>query len=241
MGKSVLAANALENIWYTRSVDDHHGVVFMYYDYNRAEEQDFTHVIRVLLKQLCRDHAIPPEQLHRLKQESRHVGNHSDFIAVVKDYEELYIVVDGFDECPATHRSEVVELFKASMSLSPRVKILLTSRHETGISRGLNGNGMQRLALDPSLSKPDIDAFILLEVDALRGSRKVDRLDIESDDLVQEVIEHLRSNAQGSYVLTSFDQILRWLTMRAGFSGSSCSSRLLPTLAYLEMTQFGRH
>jgi len=202
MGKSVLAANALEHILSTRPVDEKHGIVFMYYDYKKSEEQDLAHVIRALLKQLCRDRAKPPEHLHRLKKESRHVGNQDDILVVVKEYAELYIVVDAFDECRKIHRSKMIGMFKAVMDLSTNVKILLTSRHETDISDGINGKGMQRLALESSSNKSDIDAFITREIETLRAGGNMTRLRIDSDDLVEELIKHLREKSNGLYVPT---------------------------------------
>ena len=202
MGKSVLAANALEHILSTRPVDEKHGIVFMYYDYKKSEEQDLAHVIRALLKQLCRDRAKPPEHLHRLKKESRHVGNQDDILVVVKEYAELYIVVDAFDECRKIHHSTMIGMFQAVMDLSTNVKILLTSRHETDISDGINGKGMQRLALESSSNKSDIDAFITREIETLRAGGNMTRLRIDSDDLVEELIKHLREKSNGLYVPT---------------------------------------
>jgi hypothetical protein len=202
MDKSVLAANTLEHILATRPVDEQHGIVFMYYDYRRSEEQDSTHVIRVLLKQLCRGRAKPPDYLQQLKKESRRIGSQDDFLAVLKDYEQLHLVVDGLDECPKTYRAQMVGTFKAAMSSSSKVKILLTRRYETDLSDGLDSNNVQSLALGPFANKFDINTFIPREVEALRTGGNSHRLRIGSDDLVEEVIRHLRQGANGLYVPT---------------------------------------
>jgi hypothetical protein len=202
MDKSVLAANTLEHILATRPVDEQHGIVFMYYDYRRSEEQDSTHVIRVLLKQLCRGRAKPPDYLQQLKKESRRMGSQDDFLAVLKDYEQLHLVVDGLDECPKTYRAQMVGTFKAAMSSSSKVKILLTRRYETDLSDGLDSNNVQSLALGPFANKFDINTFIPREVEALRTGGNSHRLRIGSDDLVEEVIRHLRQGANGLYVPT---------------------------------------
>lgn len=209
MGKSVLAANAIEHILENRVVDEQHGVGFMYYNYRRSEDQDLTHLIRTLLKQLCRDHAKPPYHLLRQKQESRSVGSQDDFLAVAERYTELYIVVDGLDESLATRRHEVIGFLKAITQLPFTAKILLTSRYEVDISDGLNGNGMRHLALEGSSNASDIHTYIQHRVHAMRSGGDSTRLRIESGHLIEEVIEVLSQKSQGLYVSCSCAYLLR--------------------------------
>lgn len=208
MGKSVLAANTLGHIMARCLVDEKHGVAHMYYDYKRAQEQDLRHVVRAMLKQLCRNHAEAPRHLQQLKEESLLVGNTDDFLAVAEGYDQLFIVVDGLDICLQPQRREVIGFLKIIVSLVHHANILITSRHETDINDGLGDIHVSRLPMDSSSSKSDIDSFVECEVAALRVGKNGTRLKLGSENLVKQVVKELSEKAQGLYVFASRSAVL---------------------------------
>jgi hypothetical protein len=66
-GKSFLAANVLEHVTSKKALDEDIGIAFVYYDHQVAVQQNQNHVVRAMLKQLCRTCKFTPQHLLEAK------------------------------------------------------------------------------------------------------------------------------------------------------------------------------
>jgi hypothetical protein len=196
-GKSFLASNVLEHVTSEKALDEEVGIAFVYYDHQLAAQQGRNHVVRAMLKQLCRTLKLSPEHLLEAKRKVLPVGSIEDLKAVAGAYRELFIVVDALDECKEFNRPEIISVFRELLQSLPLVKVFVTSRPEPDIIRFMEDAGTPTLKVDASLMGPDIERFVTEEVRDLRLGRNGVRLYIKSDDLVEEVVRTLTENANG--------------------------------------------
>ena len=196
-GKSFLAANVLEHITSQKALDEEIGIAFVYYDHQAAAQQGRNHVVRAMLKQLCRTLKLSPEHLLEAKRKVLPVGSIEDLKAVAGAYRELFIVVDALDECKEFNRPEIISVFRELLQSLSLVKVFVTSRPEPDIIRFMEDAGTPTLKVDASLMGPDIERFVTEEVRDLRLGRNGVRLYIKSDDLVEEAVRTLTENANG--------------------------------------------
>jgi hypothetical protein len=187
-GKSFLAANVLEYITSEKALDEDVGI---------AALQNRNHVVRAMLKQLCRTLKLSPEHLLEAKRKALPVGSVEDLEAVAGKYRELFVVVDALDECIEDNRPEIISVFREMLLSLPLVKVFVTSRPETDITRFMEDAGTPTLKVDASFMGPDIEKFVTDEVRDLRLGRNGVRLYIKSDALAEEVIRTLTEKADG--------------------------------------------
>jgi hypothetical protein len=196
-GKSFLAANVLEHITSEKALDEDVGIAFLYYDHQIAALQNRNHVVRAMLKQLCRTLKLSPEHLLEAKRKALPVGSVEDLEAVAGKYRELFVVVDALDECIENNRPEIISVFREMLLSLPLVKVFVTSRPETDITRFMEDAGTPTLKVDASFMGPDIEKFVTDEVRDLRLGRNGVRLYIKSDALAEEVVRTLTDKADG--------------------------------------------
>jgi hypothetical protein len=196
-GKSFLAANVLEHVTSQRALDEDVGIAFVYYDYQAAGQQTRNHVVRAMLKQLCRTLKLSPEHLLDAKRKALPVGSAEDLKAVAGTYREVFVVVDALDECKEDDRPEIISVFREILQFLPVVKVFVTSRPEPDISRFMEDAGTPTLKVDASFMAPDIKKFVADEVRDLRLGRDGVHLYIKSDDLAEEVVRTLTERADG--------------------------------------------
>jgi hypothetical protein len=196
-GKSFLAANVLEHITSQKALDEEIGIAFVYYDHQAAAQQGRNHVVRAMLKQLCRTLKLSPEHLLEAKRKALPVGSIEDLKAVVGAYRELFVVVDALDECKEFNRPEIISVFRELLQSLPLVKVFVTSRPEPDIIRFMEDAGTPTLKVGASLMRPDIEKFVKEEVHDLRHGRNGVQIYIKSDDLVEEVVRALTEKANG--------------------------------------------
>ncbi|KAM0723401.1 hypothetical protein Q7P37_000387 [Cladosporium fusiforme] len=200
MGKSFLAANVLEYITSKRALDLDVGVAFVYYDHQLATQQGLEHVIRALLKQLCRSLKMLPDHLVLAKQKSLPVGSTEDFIAVAETLGEVFIVVDALDECTSKNRPDMLAFLREITKRVPLAKIYVTSRPEIDIARDMEISGTPTLSIDVSSVAPDIEKYVSDEVQDLRRGRHGVQLCVLSDDLADDIVRTLTAKAHGMFL-----------------------------------------
>ena len=125
------------------------------------------------------------------------MGSVEDLKAVAGKYRELFVVVDALDECIEDNRPEIVSVFREMLLSLPLVKVFVTSRPETDITRFMEDAGTPTLKVDASFMGPDIEKFVTDEVRDLRLGRNGVRLYIKSDALAEEVVHTLTEKADG--------------------------------------------
>lgn len=178
-------------------MNEHTGIAFIYYDHQVAAQQNRNHVVRAMLKQLCRTRKFTPEHLLEAKQNSLPVGSVEDLLAVAGRYSELFVVVDALGECTKDNLPEIIGVFVEMLRSLPLVKVFVTSRPETDITRFMEDAGTPTLKVDASFMGPDIEKFVTDEVRDLRLGRNGVTLCIKSDDLAEEIVRTLTERANG--------------------------------------------
>jgi hypothetical protein len=196
-GKSFLSANVLEHITSEKALDEDIGIVFLYYDHQIAAQQNRNHVVRAMLKQLCRTRQFAPEHLLEAKRKALPVGSVEDLKAVAGTYSEFFVVVDALDECTKDDLPEIIGVFRDMLRSLPLVKVFVTSRPDTDITRFMEDAGTPTLKVDASFTGPDIEKFVTDEVRDLRLGRNGVQLCIKLDVLAEEVVRTLTEKADG--------------------------------------------
>jgi ankyrin repeat domain-containing protein 50 len=145
-------------------------LAYFYFDFNDPEKQKTSNLVSSLLAQLCNKLDDLPEQLKMLykdciKGQQRAATDKLNAMLslVVKDLEDVFIVIDALDECAKIgERGELLTLIKDihAWSLS-KVHLLLTSRPEPDIKAVLMPLvGSQAIPIQGSEVDSDINLHI---------------------------------------------------------------------------------
>jgi ankyrin repeat domain-containing protein 50 len=167
-------------------------LAYFYFDFNDPEKQKISNLVSCLLAQLCNKLDDLPDQLKVLYKgcsEGQHRASVHDLKVilplVVKDIEDVFIVIDGLDECAKIgERGELLTLVEEihAWSLS-KLHLLVTSRPEPDIksllaplveSQAISIQGSQvdsdinlhirsQLSTDPKLKKWPNDVKVEIE------------------------------------------------------------------------------
>jgi ankyrin repeat domain-containing protein 50 len=176
------------------------GICFAYYNYKSPEMQDLSLIISAIIKQLCRNKDTVPSAFLRNKQESLSpstIGNQESFALIAQQFHELFLVVDGLDECPRAQRPPVLGFLSAVVEGSPRVKIFVTSRRETDLVQGFGKLTAPTIELEAESVAADISKYVTDEIKVLREGHNGKRLYLKSSALELEIINTLTTKAEG--------------------------------------------
>ncbi|KAL7783000.1 ankyrin repeat-containing domain protein [Trichoderma afarasin] len=170
-GKTILASLAISHISSTFRGNSEIGIIYVYFNYNRHEDQDFQKLIASLLKQLA-------GSLHQLPESTKQLYNeHSkkrtraslkelktDFKSVLKEYTKVFIILDALDECQFFELnlllSKLLELQKEH-----KIKILATSSPIPEIMALFNNSNVTKLQIRAETS--DVTTYVEAHMDRL--------------------------------------------------------------------------
>ena len=151
-----------------------------------------------LLKQLCQQRRSVPDILSKAKQEAREpasVSSVETFIEVAQSFQQIFVVIDGLDECPEEQRPAILDfIIDASGVTSSCTKVFVSSRREGDIYSHFSFLKKPVIELEAGLITPDITKFVREEV--LRR-RAVSELHIQEETLLEEVIQKLIEDSNG--------------------------------------------
>jgi ankyrin repeat domain-containing protein 50 len=193
----------LEYVTTQRALCEEVGICFAYYDYRSPERQDLSQIIPALVKQLLRKKDTIPAGYLRIKQDSLHpstLGNHDSFVTVAKKFEQIYLVIDGLDECPREKRHLVLGFISQLLNSLLCAKIFVTSRREQDISEAFRKLTTPIIEVKAKSVAEDIKRYVADEIKQLLEGRNGKKLYVESKALEQKIIETLTSKAEGMYV-----------------------------------------
>jgi len=121
-------------------------LAYFYFDFNDTGKQKVSNLVSSLIAQLCNKVVDLPGQLKELYkrcnngQQQAAVRELSATLSlIVRDFEDVFIVIDALDECPKDgERGELLTLIEEihARQLS-RIHLLVTSRPETDIKEML--------------------------------------------------------------------------------------------------------
>jgi hypothetical protein len=150
-----------------------------------------------LFKQLCRQQKRIPEWLMRAKREDRdphECATIDNFLKLTAPYSEIFIVVDGLDECSDTGRKSVLDFLNDLRFCQPVFKIFMTSRKKNDIARYFDREGVLQVTTDSYDTMNDINCLIRQKTESLRQSQD---LLVDSDVLFEKVVSTLIRRADG--------------------------------------------
>jgi len=174
------------------------GLCFAYFSFADPTFQDLRLLIALCLKQLCEQQGTVPEELMRVKQlakEPSGVIKTGIFTKIAMSYQQIFIVIDGLDECPEESRSRILD-FIVEVSSNPDsiIKVFVSSRKEPDISARFKRLNAPAIELETGKITPDIQTFVRHEALRLRAESS---LRVRDDALFTEIIESLVDMSDG--------------------------------------------
>ena len=113
-------------------------VLCVYFNHKEAEKQTVQNVLKSLLQQLVLHIAAVPrdvKRLHDRKFSAELDAYFQVFSSVAASFEKVFIVLDAFDECTESRRSDLV----SRITRLNNVNVVVTSRSIANIERDLHG------------------------------------------------------------------------------------------------------
>ena len=175
---------------------------------------DLSQIISALVKQLCRKRDIVPTTFLRAKQDSlppSTLGNQSSFLTVAQDFTQIFLLIDGLDECPEDKRSHVLGFLKFVLENLPRQKIFITSRRESDLVRAFDELKAPKIEIEAKSVAADITKYVTDEIKRLRQGYYGKKLYVKSKTLEQKIIETLTTKADGMLVVVFLHS--NWLVL----------------------------
>ncbi|THZ70115.1 hypothetical protein D6C85_06186 [Aureobasidium pullulans] len=210
-GKSVLASHVINHLQKNQTVNQT-GLCFAYFSFTDPTFHGAAPLALALLKQLCQQRRSVPDILSKAKQEAREpasVSSVETFIEVAQSFQQIFVVIDGLDECPEEQRPAILDfIIDASGVTSSCTKVFVSSRREGDIYSHFSFLKKPVIELEAGLITPDIMKFVREEVSRRRA---VSELHIQEETLLEEVIQKLIEDSNGMFlwVRLQLDQLCR--------------------------------
>ncbi|KAJ4859190.1 ankyrin repeats (3 copies) domain-containing protein [Trichoderma breve] len=205
-GKTILASLVISHLSSKfRGISDI-GITYVYFNYNKQEDQDFQKLLASLLKQLAGGlHPFPESTKELYHEHSKKrtraslVELETDLRCVMTKYSEVFIILDALDEC---------QFFELNLFLSAlfelqkehRIRILTTSRPIPEVMDRLNNLNIIKLQIRAETS--DVTKYIEAHIDRLP---KVAR---ESPILRDEIKADISEAVDGMFLLAQIYVVL---------------------------------
>jgi P pilus assembly chaperone PapD len=117
------------------------------------------------------------------------------FTHSTKSYHQMFIVIDGLDECSEEKRLPILDfIVEASSDQSSNIKVFLSSRKEPDIRSRLKNLNVPAIELETGKVTPDIQNFVRHEAMKLRSESK---LLVRDKALSAEIIQRLVEMSDG--------------------------------------------
>jgi hypothetical protein len=117
------------------------------------------------------------------------------FASTAKCYQQVFIVIDGLDECPEERRSPILDfVIEVSSQLDSNIKVFVSSRKEFDISSRFVNLNTPAIELETGKITPDIQNFVRHEASRLRTESE---LRVRDDALFAEIIQKLVAMSDG--------------------------------------------
>lgn len=179
-------------------VGEHVGLCFAYFSFTDTSFQDLTLLIALFMKQICHQGREIPTVLTKAKQEAKTPADVLDtkmFTHSTKSYHQMFIVIDGLDECSEEKRLPILDfIVEASSDQSSNIKVFLSSRKEPDIRSRLKSLNVPAIELETGKVTPDIQNFVRHEAMKLRSESK---LLVRDEALFAEIIQRLVEMSDG--------------------------------------------
>lgn len=131
------------------------------------------------------------------------LGNQSSFLTIAQDFTEVFLLIDGLDECPEDKRPNVLGFLKFLVENLPYFKIFVTSRREKDLVRAFEELKAPKIEIEAKSVAADITKYVADEVKQLRQGYDGKKLYVKSITLEQKIIDTLTTKADGMLVVDS--------------------------------------
>ena len=226
-GKTVIASIIVNHLRRARAEDQRRklGIAVVYLKYNEPD-QTLDNVLGSILRQLVQDSdSVPPAMLdlhehHRGRNTSPNLDEIAKlFNSTLDTYEEVFLVVDGLDECNEQLRWDLIEQFEP---LSPGLRLFVTSRYLDAIDEELSGFHRYEI----KANRADIELFIDYQIKKNRNLRKIVQ---KAPKLRTDIKNGVINTAEGMFLLARLH--VESLASAAGLSIKHVRQKLreLPT------------
>ncbi|KAF9877162.1 nacht domain protein [Colletotrichum karsti] len=201
-GKTVLTANVIDHLIAERKSCQL--VSFFFVAFDDAASLSAEHIIRCLIRQALDHSSVNDKFIHGLrKAESRFFSNDALlglWAEKVKSVDELFVVLDGLDECSESERELLLGCLAKlgdAVSGESRVKVLLSSRETIVDEVDRSDLSVSRLGLSTANIQSDLSKYAE-EILMQRVSTK--KLKIDNEHLLQEVIRQVQRGGEGMFL-----------------------------------------
>lgn len=121
------------------------GIASVYFTENSSDQSDPRHIIAMLIKQLCWRTDKLPQDLIEFYQKYDSKGGPplldlyiKYFWVISKSFDQVFLVVDGLDECAKPVLPSIHKFLQAYFETVPRAKLFVTSRTDSNIQVNLS-------------------------------------------------------------------------------------------------------
>ncbi|KAI5838978.1 hypothetical protein DFP73DRAFT_519351, partial [Morchella snyderi] len=182
-------------------------VVYFYCDYANADSLDVSRIVENFILQLLSTKSEIPEELGSILPDAYKEIRKPDFdelldilSSTIKLFDNIYIILDGIDECTGSSRTGLLKVVHSIMTPGPTVvKLLLSSRKDVDLEKAFN------TYLCLQISGNDISADIETFVDSIVSEKIASgALTVGNPELVQDISRALANGAQGMFIWVTF-------------------------------------
>jgi hypothetical protein len=175
-------------------------VVYFYCDYSNVDSLDVNRIVENFILQLVSTKSEIPEELESILLDAYTGIRKPDFdelldilLSTIKFFGNIYIILDGIDECTGSNRTSVLKVVHSIMAPGPTVvKLLLASRADVDLEKAFN------TCLCLQISGNDISADIETFVDSIISEKLASgALTVRNPALVGDISRALTNGAQG--------------------------------------------
>lgn len=175
-------------------------VAYVYCKYNDGRRNTSTEILRSLIYQLAGDNDVCGEYLFDVATHSveRTASKREVLINVLKDvlqcYEEVFIGIDGLDECEHKERSTVIKLLKELLKIppsNPSLHLFVTGRAELDIEKFMT-SALYHVKIGPMELSNDISYYVK------RRSANLARFDFTKQQM-RDLNEKVSTRSAGEY------------------------------------------
>lgn len=167
-GKTMIFSSVVEHLISKHTGNKLCAVAYVYCKYNDGRRNTFTELVRSLIHQLVGDNDACGDYLFDVATHSveRTANKREVLITILKDvmqcYEEVFIGIDGLDECEKKERATVIRLLKELLKLpapSPNLHLFITGRAELDIEKFMT-SALYHVRLGPKHLANDILYYV---------------------------------------------------------------------------------
>lgn len=177
-------------------------IIYHFCDFSDSQSLEPVIILGTLIRQLLEKITIPEtmeKQIEKCFSSQLRHGTSEEISQVFEDaaaqFSEIYILVDGIDECKHEDILLVLSVFDRLLQQkrdSAMIKIIHFSRHNDAISGFLNLHA--RLEISMEKTSHDIDIFI---EETVRSKVSCGELEASDQSLEREVVTKLKDGANG--------------------------------------------